>query len=142
MVARCHNPGASDYGRYGGRGVTVHVPWRESFEAFLAEVGERPHGTTLDRIDSHGDYEPGNVRWATPREQARNRRTARLLSFRGRTQSLIEWSEETGIRRVTIAARLRKGWTVEEALTVPLIDRAERGRIRLRGEGVTGAAES
>lgn len=75
MVQRCTNPRRDNYARYGGQGVTVAPEWVESFEAFLAHVGERPEGTTLDRIDPFGNYEPGNVRWATPSEQEANKRS-------------------------------------------------------------------
>jgi hypothetical protein len=136
MIARCHNPGASDYVRYGGAGITVCDRWRESFQAFVDDVGERPDEMTLDRIDPAGHYEPGNVRWATSRQQGRNRRTNKLLTFQGRTLTEAEWAEETGISRAAIAYRLRKGWSVEDALTTPIISRAERGLRALRARGV------
>jgi hypothetical protein len=73
MVNRCHNPNNSAYGRYGGKGISVCALWRSDFRAFLADVGERPAGMTLDRIDPYGNYEPNNCRWATAVEQRANR---------------------------------------------------------------------
>lgn len=78
MLARCRNPHLRGYIWYGGRGVTVCARWSSSYAAFLADLGPRPPGTTLERIDNNGNYEPGNVRWATPIEQGRNKRDVRL----------------------------------------------------------------
>lgn len=74
MNERCYRSAAANYPRYGGRGIRVCDRWRHSFENFLADMGTRPPGKTLDRISSDGHYEPANCRWATPAEQARNRR--------------------------------------------------------------------
>lgn len=76
MRARCTQQGFKQFSDYGGRGIAVCDRWRDSFESFLADMGERPDGRTLDRIDNDGNYEPGNCRWATPKEQRANRRAA------------------------------------------------------------------
>jgi hypothetical protein len=73
MKERCSNPNAWNWPYYGGRGVSIHPPWVSSFQRFLADMGERPRGHTLDRVDPAGDYVPGNVRWATAKEQIANR---------------------------------------------------------------------
>ena len=78
MIRRCADPDNKDYAQYGGAGIAVCDRWLGSFENFLADVGERPHGMTVDRIDGTRGYEPGNVRWATPAQQAQNRRSTRL----------------------------------------------------------------
>jgi len=106
MLARCRNPNHHAYGRYGGRGITVFPEWRDSFGAFLRDMGERPAGKTLDRYpDNNGNYEPGNCRWATPAEQVATRRKA---SKPGRPPKL---SDE---KRREI--RARKGTATQEVL--------------------------
>ena len=74
MIRRCTDPGLKNFAAYGGRGVGVCERWRKSFSAFLEDVGERPAGKTLDRLDNDKNYEPGNCRWATRAEQDKNRR--------------------------------------------------------------------
>jgi hypothetical protein len=128
MRQRCQNPNHTAYANYGGRGIKVCERW-SSFEDFLADMGERPEGCSLDRIDGDGDYEPGNVRWASSKTQSRNWRDANnLVTFDGRTQPLASWSEEFGIEHHTLQYRLRAGWSAEKALTTPV-----RGRVRREG---------
>jgi len=96
----------------------VCARWDSSFEAFLTDVGPRPSPThSIDRTDNDGNYEPDNARWATPEQQNRNRRNVRLITHDGRTQTLSEWARESGVKVVTLHARLyRYRWPVERAL--------------------------
>lgn len=117
MLSRCFSPKNKDYPRYGGRGIDVCSRWRHSFENFCGDMGHRPDGKTLDRIDVNGDYSADNCRWATPKEQGRNRRNNVVYTINGKTQNLSAWAEETGIKRSTIQARINKyGMTLEEAI--------------------------
>ncbi len=118
MVARCHNPNDSSFARYGGRGITVCDRWRNSFELYLEDIGPKPTpGHSLDRKDNSLGYFPSNVRWATSEEQARNRRSNRLLEWRGEEHTLTEWAEMYQIKPATLWARLKVyGWTLKEAL--------------------------
>jgi hypothetical protein len=117
---RTGNPKHKDYALYGGRGIGMWPPWRNSFLTFfhelMAEIGPRPPGRSIDRIDNSLGYEPGNVRWATPFQQSGNTRRTRHVTFNGETRCIADWSRITGIKRTTIAQRLNHGWTVDEAL--------------------------
>lgn len=118
---RCENPKNPAFHNYGGRGVRIAPVWSASFLAFREAVGEPPTPLhTLERVDNSGDYAPGNVRWATRKEQAQNLRKNRLLTFAGRTQPLTAWAEEIGLVPSTLHYRLdQAGMTVAEALTTP-----------------------
>lgn len=121
MKQRCLNPNDPMYYRYGGRGIKVCKRWMDSFEAFLEDVGERPDECTLDRLDSDRDYEPGNVRWATALQQARNRSNNVNITFQGKTMCISAWAEELGLPRKTVEKRINYyGMSVEEALTRPV----------------------
>jgi hypothetical protein len=126
MKERCGNPRSDDFPRYGGRGIAVCERWRESFAAFLADVGPRPSPHhTIDRIDNARGYEPGNVRWATPTEQSRNKRSNRPITFRGETLVIAAWAKRLGIARSVLRRRLEI-WSVDDALTRPPIPRELR----------------
>lgn len=116
MMSRCFNPNATGYEYYGGRGITVCDSWRSSFMNFFRDMGERPEGTTLDRIDVNGSYCPENCRWATHVEQARNTTANHMINLNGEALCLREWGERLDIKPNTILARIRRGWTAEQAL--------------------------
>lgn len=119
IVHRCTNPNYEGYRNYGARGIKVCDRWLD-FQNFLADMGERPAGMSIDRIDNDGDYCPENCRWATQKEQARNTRSIRLIEHRGRTQPLSAWCEELGLPTSTLKNRLDTlGWSVERSLTTP-----------------------
>lgn len=117
MLRRCCNPRDTFFSRYGARGISVCERWRESFENFIADMGRKPTTRhSLDRINNDGNYEPSNCRWATPKEQARNRRSSKIISVDGVSMTLVEWSERTGINPMTIAKRLSRGASPKEAV--------------------------
>jgi len=118
MHARCTNPHNDQYARYGALGITVCHRWQD-FRNFLADMGERPTGLTLDRLDVDGNYAPTNCRWATPLQQAQNRRNNRLLTYEDCTQSVSAWAETLRIPRTVLQDRFRRGWTDTEILTTP-----------------------
>ncbi len=117
MKGRCYNEHGLRYADWGGRGITVCARWRNSFENFLADMGERPEGKSLERRKNHLGYSPSNCMWATPSEQGSNRRSSRMLTYRGKTMTLKAWAEEVGIERLTLHQRLKKGWPLQKALT-------------------------
>ena len=118
IIARCEEATSISYRYYGARGISVCVRWRASFSAFLADVGRRPSPRhSLDRFPNRdGNYEPGNVRWATQKQQQRNKSSNHRVLFRGEELCLSELAERCGVLQGTIAQRLRLGWTIEEAV--------------------------
>ena len=120
IKGKCHNPNNKAFKNYGARGITMCAEWMNDFPAFLNYVGPKPSSEhSLDRIDNEKGYEPGNVRWATAKEQANNRRNSQTFTLNGKTQPASLWEAETGIRAHTILYRRRKGWTDTRALTQP-----------------------
>ena len=129
MLKRCNNPANKSFADYGAMGIAVHPRWTR-FEAFVADMGERPPGTTIDRIDNSRGYEPGNCRWATPAEQRRNTRHAWRCTIGDETMCAKDWAERYGVSRHTLCARLRRGLDVSHALaelTGQSIDDIRRG---------------
>jgi len=114
--ARCFNRNNPAYHNYGGRGIAVCDQWM-TFETFFADVGPCPSPAhTIDRIDNDGNYEPGNVRWATRTEQARNRRSSVILEFNGKRQTIGQWATEVGVPQQTLSNRVRRGMPLAAAL--------------------------
>jgi hypothetical protein len=119
MRNRCYREDNVQYADYGGRGITVCERWKNSFPNFLEDMGEKPKkGMSIERKNNNGHYEPGNCEWSTPKPQANNRRSNVFLTFNGKTKTLTQWSEETGIGMSTIRARVRVGWSIKDSLTI------------------------
>lgn len=117
IKSRCSKKSAKSYANYGGRGIRVHPSWINDFAAFLSHIGPRPSAShSIDRIDNDGDYEPGNVRWATRKEQTRNKRNNYRVTWRGETRTLTDWAQAVGISRSTLEYRL-KHWPLDAAMT-------------------------
>ncbi len=118
MIQRCYNPKGRHFHRYGGRGIIVCDRWRKSFVDFFADMGPRPSTKySLDRYPNNdGNYEPGNVRWATPEEQANNRRDNKHIEFEGRSLTLVELADELGFSKNIIERRVKDGCTTRESL--------------------------
>lgn len=138
MISRCYCPTSPRFENWGGRGITVCDEWRSNYSAFLQYMGRKPSPShSLDRFPNlDGNYEPGNVRWATPEEQSRNRRSCKLVTAFGQTKTLIEWVEEPGsLNYGTVKSRLLAGWPAERALSTPVEstqERSERARSQCR----------
>ena len=122
---RCDNRRNAKYRHYGGRGIIYDPKWT-SFEGFVADMGLAPPGMSLDRIDNDGPYCRTNCRWATPKQQSRNRRFNRIIEFNGERKPLAAWAEQLGISSDTLRARLDRGWPLERALSK---DQKMRGAI-------------
>lgn len=110
IIQRCHNPKSTAYPYYGAKGVTVCDRWRESFESFLEDMGEKPSPDhSIDRVETTGNYDPENCRWATRKEQDQNKRNTRRIKFLGRTECLAEWARILGIPYSSLLLRCNNG---------------------------------
>ncbi len=120
IIGRCEVEGTRDYDRYGGIGITICPEWRNDFQAFLRHIGPKPTPKhTVDRINSKGNYEPGNVRWATQKEQQNNRSDNVWMEYNGETHTLKQWSEIAGIKYITFWWRWNQGWRGDKLLSKP-----------------------
>jgi hypothetical protein len=122
---RCKSEHPSNFKSYRAKGISFSPKW-DKFPDFLADMGERPKGTSLDRIDPNGNYEPGNCRWATGTTQGRNKTSNVLLTLSGEVRCMSEWAEELGLPYFTLCWRIRQGWSHEKALTTPVRTRREK----------------
>jgi hypothetical protein len=116
MRCRCNNKNADNYHHYGGRGIKVCDRW-DSFQNFVDDMGEAPANKSIDRIDPNGDYTPSNCRWATSKEQQRNKQNTRWVVVDGARMSLSEAAELRGLKVQTLWARLSYGWPLDKALS-------------------------
>lgn len=122
MMGRCYRKNSSFYHRYGGRGIKVCDEWHDfwNFAKWSESVGGRPDKMEIDRIDNDGDYCPENCRWATRKQQVRNRSTNVYIEYNGKRQTIAEWCEETGMNWQTLSNRYNRGWDVERIFTEPV----------------------
>ncbi len=126
MKRRCLRPDCDHYHDYGGRGITICERWlgKDGFTTFLSDMGERTsRNHSIDRIDNDGNYEPGNCRWATAKEQRQNQRTGRMgkfIEFNGTRQCIKAWANAVGLEEATLYKRISRGWPLEEALNSQL----------------------
>lgn len=116
MKQRTGNPKDPNARHYSERGITLCERWL-NFENFLKDMGERPEGTNLERIDNDKGYSPSNCRWATQAEQMRNRRSNVFIEYQGKKQTVQEWSKELNIPFTTLRLRMKTGWPVERVLS-------------------------
>ena len=122
MLCRCKYKGTHSYKNYGGKGIKVCEEWEHNFMNFYnwAMSNGYKDGLTLDRIDNNKGYSPDNCRWATREEQANNRKTNRFLAYKGETKTCKQWCREYNVSPTTLYDRLGRGWTIEQALTIPV----------------------
>mgnify|MGYP001005691449 CR=1 FL=1 len=143
--SRCNNPNSTSYPNYGAKGIKVCARWsgHGGLKNFLIDMGAKPsYKHSIDRIDSNGNYEPSNCRWATKTEQARNTSSARLLTYKGETLPIKDWAEKLNIKYETLNSRVYKyGWSVEKAFETPaMINNLEKSPSTI-GQRIKAARE-
>lgn len=113
MKTRCTNNKHKHFYRYGGRGISYDPHW-ETFENFYADMGDKPAGFTLERIDNSKGYSKDNCKWASRKEQLRNTISTVNLTYKGKTQCMLDWAKETGLKYSTIRSRVNLGWAADQ----------------------------
>ena len=133
MKQRCLNPNSKQYANYGGRGIGISEKWMVGFGEFFKDMGNKPEGMTLDRVDNSKGYCKENCRWANAIEQRRNQRRCIPISFNGETKLIVDWAKDLGISDLTLSYRLNKGgWSIQRALSTPVLSRNECAKIGRR----------
>lgn len=117
MKQRCYDKNFNGYQNYGGRGIIICDRWRNSFQAFFEDMGPRPFKMSIERIDTNGNYEPSNCKWASPKEQARNKRSKRMVTIDGVEHHIADLAEKYGINMRTLDRRLKAGWPLDKAFS-------------------------
>jgi hypothetical protein len=120
IIQRCTNPNNKYYHNYGGRGIKVCDKWRASFKSFREDMGPRPPGHLIERIDNNGHYEPNNCKWATRKEQMNNCRNNFIVEYRGQRLTMQQLSELSGVPYKTLEYRIKIGWGAERAANQPV----------------------
>ncbi len=120
ILQRCNNTKNKSYKNYGGRGIKVCKRWRNSFENFYSDMGDKPKNKSIDRIDNNGDYKPSNCKWSTAKEQCSNTRKNIKVTIKGKTNIISEGSVKLKGSSSTIHSRLRRGWSIEKAASTPI----------------------
>ncbi len=121
IKARCLNSNHESYKYYGGRGIKIRSRWKKSFKCFLQDIGKKPGNSfSIDRIDNNGNYQPGNCKWSTQKQQMRNTRSNYLVTYQGKTQCLTAWEQELNFPRQTFRDRINKGWSIEKSFETPV----------------------
>lgn len=129
---RCYSPNNAGWKNYGGRGIQMCDRWRNDFDAFMEDMGRKPEGTSLERKNNDGNYEPDNCIWATRAVQSRNKQTTVRLTFNGVTQTAAEWADQLGIARNLIFHRTKRGYPIDKILSKKsLVPKPRHGTISM-----------
>lgn len=137
MIQRCVNPRNSAYKNYGGRGIFVCDRWLRGFAEFMADMGPRPAGMSLERIDNDGPYSPENCRWASRHDQSRNHRRNVWVTHEGETMVMADLAKRLGLAPNTLRTRLRRGWPLSRAVTPSMMPWRARDHVCSRPADIT-----
>jgi len=118
IIQRCTDINSSSYKNYGGRGIKISDEWLD-FTVFLSDMGDKPKGLTIDRKNNNGDYSKENCHWVDRKQQANNRRSSKLLTYKNETMTQSQWEDKYNMRKGMLWERLNRGWTLERALLTP-----------------------